>query len=146
METYLLYILLYPGKQFPLVKKPNVEITILFHRVARQKPKKSYSVIEIDKNNALARLLHDLGPVVICIGIGSIAPALDVHPDRQSRVSGGIRRLENIDKEAVLGHGGRQALVRPYAYRAKLKENYWSARTAYHAGLSFEFLEKKKFI
>lgn len=113
METYLLYILLYPGKQFPLVKKPNIEVAILSHVVARQKPKKSYSVIEIDKDNALARLLHDLGPVVIGIGIGSIASALDVHPDREPRISGGIRRLEDIDKEAVFGHRGRQALVCP---------------------------------
>jgi hypothetical protein len=70
--------------------------------LAREEPKRSDAIIEVDKNDIVPGFLDDLGPVIVCIGISRISTSLDEHPDGQFGMLSGTRRGEHIDKEAIL--------------------------------------------
>lgn len=63
--TNLLDILLYPVEELPLVEQACVEISISSHMLTGEKTESAYTVVEVDKDEAVAGLLDDFGAVVV---------------------------------------------------------------------------------
>lgn len=62
---YLLDILLYPVEELPLVEQACVEISIFPHMLTGEETESAHAVVEVDKDEAVARLLDDFGAVVV---------------------------------------------------------------------------------
>lgn len=81
LAVYLSDVLLHPVQDLSLVEKPRVEIAVSTDMLTIKKPKCANAVVEVDKDEAIPRLLDDFGAVVVGVGVLRIAAALDVDPD-----------------------------------------------------------------
>jgi hypothetical protein len=65
--TYLGDILLHPKQEPPLIQKSGVQVTVLPQPLTSQKSPYSNAVVEVHHNDAVARLLDDLGAIIVGI-------------------------------------------------------------------------------
>jgi hypothetical protein len=86
VSTEKMNILLNPEKCLSLVEQAGVEIAILTNLFTGKKPEDPDAVIEVHKDDVLPRVLHDLTPVVIFVGIVGISTSLDEEPHGQTGI------------------------------------------------------------
>lgn len=72
-RTYRSDVLLHPLHQHPLVQQTRVQGAVIPHPLAGKKAPEGDPVVEVDRHNAVTRLLNDLGAIYIGVGVGGVS-------------------------------------------------------------------------
>ena len=66
-------MLLNPAQEMALVKEPDIQVTVLLDPLVSKESPEADTVVKIDEDNVVARLLDDLRSVVVGVAICSVA-------------------------------------------------------------------------
>lgn len=102
IPSELAYVLLHPVQRLSLIEEARIQVAVLPDILACQEAKGADAVVEVNKDNVMARALDNLAPVEVRVRVISIPAALGEQPDRQVEISRCIGRLEHVDEQAVL--------------------------------------------
>ena len=65
-------MLLNPAQEMALVKEPDIQVTVLLDPLVSKESPEADTVVKIDEDNVVARLLDDLRSVVVGVAICSV--------------------------------------------------------------------------
>ena len=120
MLTHFCDIFLNPFQEHSLIKQAIIKVAILTNLFACKEAQGPYAIVEVHEYNAVSRLLDHPSTIIIGVGVGLVAPTLNVDPGLQLRFLCSIARREDIDEETVFGESVTDCLASANAKRPKL--------------------------
>ena len=76
---------LHPFYQHPLVQQAHVQVTVSSRSLTREEPPETDAIVEVDHDNGMARLFHNLVAIPVAVGVGHVSWSGQVSAPRRGR-------------------------------------------------------------